>query len=183
MSITIQIPSNRPKACRLKDQRLPPSALLCSVGELNNDIYQFVGNHDNLTDLFIRYELDDTATYTHEPCGCGLPFHRITRIGGRVAETLRIRAKDGTVAILHVIDFDEILTVNDVKAWQVVCHKDRLDVLLLSPLSPSRVKEVESRVSEMMSQKGLADFSCNVRVVDQIPRLKSGKIALVRDAR
>ena len=114
---------------------------------------------------------------------CGLPFHRITRIGGRVAETLRIPAKDGKVAILHVIDFDEILTLSDVKAWQIVCYKDHLDVLLLSPVSASLVKEVERRVSDLVLQKGITEFACNVGVVDQIPRLKSGKIALVRDAR
>ena len=65
----------------------------------------------------IRYELDDTASFTHEPCSCGMPFHRITKIGGRIAETLKIEAKNGNMAVLHPSDFDAVMTTTDVKAW------------------------------------------------------------------
>jgi phenylacetate-coenzyme A ligase PaaK-like adenylate-forming protein len=38
----------------------------------------------------IRYELDDGAIVGSDDCDCRLPFRRLTKIGGRIAETLRI---------------------------------------------------------------------------------------------
>ena len=57
----------------------------------------------------IRYELDDAASYSVEPCSCGVPFARLTRIGGRVAETLKFAKDGGGTAILHPTDFEDIV--------------------------------------------------------------------------
>jgi len=131
----------------------------------------------------IRYELDDTASFTHEPCSCGMPFHRITKIGGRIAETLKIEAKNGNMAVLHPSDFDAVMTTTDVKAWQIVCHQGYLDVLVLAPVPAPTIAEIDKSISELLSNKGLDDFGRHVRVIEQLPRLKSGKMAIVRDAR
>ena len=131
----------------------------------------------------IRYELDDTAAYTQEPCNCGLPFHRVTKIGGRIAETLKLPGPHGNTIIIHPSDFDGILSTTDAKAWQIICHDQHLDVLVLGPLDSSSVSAIDMSIAELFAQKGLIDFGRQVKVVSQLPRLKSGKMAVVRDAR
>ena len=131
----------------------------------------------------IRYELDDTATYTQEPCSCGLPFHRITKIGGRIAETLKLNGPDGNRIVIHPSDFDGVMSTTDAKAWQIVCHDKHLDVLILGPLDSSAVSEIDTSIADLLASKGLTAFGRKVKVVSQLPRLKSGKMAVVRDAR
>ncbi len=131
----------------------------------------------------IRYELDDTATFTVETCSCGMPFNRITKIGGRIAETLKITTQSGSTSVLHPSDFDAVMSTTNVKAWQIACYTGHLDVLVLGPPSESHLDEVDKCIAELLSKKGLSHFGRNIRVVDQIPRLKSGKMAIVRDER
>lgn len=131
----------------------------------------------------IRYELDDTAAFTSEPCSCGLPFRRITKIGGRMAETLKIAAQDGGTVVIHPSDFDGVMSTSDVKAWQVVCYETYIDVLILGPVEQAQIEKIETDIAELLASKGLLEFGHNVKVVEQLPRLKSGKMVIVRDAR
>lgn len=87
----------------------------------------------------IRYELDDAAMLTDGDCGCGLPFRRLARIGGRIAETLRIPRPDGTTAVLHPTHFEDVIGLSDVRRWQVLHRTDGLRVRLVAPCPTRRV--------------------------------------------
>jgi len=76
----------------------------------------------------IRYELDDGAIVASDDCDCRLPFRRLTKIGGRIAETLRIVRPDGSVANLHPTQFEDVIGLTDVKCWQVIRERDGLHV-------------------------------------------------------
>ncbi len=39
----------------------------------------------------IRYEIDDAVMASTEKCHCGMPFHRFTRLGGRVRRNAQVR--------------------------------------------------------------------------------------------
>ena len=131
----------------------------------------------------IRYELDDSVSYAIGDCSCGLPFRRLSQIGGRVAETLRIARSDGTIAVLHPIDIDAVFATSDIRAWQIICHKTTLEILLLSPVPAALAADVERKMSSLLASKGLSGFGLTVNIVDEIPRLPSGKMVIVRDAR
>ncbi len=130
----------------------------------------------------IRYELDDMVMLADGDCECGLPFRRIAKIGGRIAETLRIRRSDGTVATIHPTHLEEAIGLTNVRGWQAFRLREGLRVSLLGPVAPEARAAVEANLRVLSSNLGLDDLHVEVEVVDELKRAPSGKMLLVRDA-
>lgn len=129
----------------------------------------------------IRYELDDAAELTEGTCACGLPFRRLRRIGGRIAETLRIRRQDDSVASLHPTLFEEAISLTDVRRWQVLRKHDGLHVKLVAPVSDTTRHQVALHLQRILAELGIADLPVHLEIVEDVARAPSGKMLLVHD--
>jgi phenylacetate-coenzyme A ligase PaaK-like adenylate-forming protein len=128
----------------------------------------------------IRYEIDDAAMLADGACSCGLAFRRLTRIGGRIAETLQIPRTDGSIASLHPTLLEEAIGLTDVRCWQALRRTDGLHVLLLAPVSTDTRRQVEASLRRLATDLGIV-IPLHVDVVDDITRAPSGKMLLVHD--
>ena len=129
----------------------------------------------------IRYQLDDSVTLSAGPCPCGRPFRLVSRVEGRIAQTLRFTRRDGTIAVLHPVRFGTIYDTLDLKGWQVIKEGERLSVLVLAPVTDDVLKQVNLRTEQLLKELGIEGFAVNLRTVADIPRHGSGKIVLVKD--
>ena len=129
----------------------------------------------------IRYQLDDSVTLSTELCSCGRPFYRLSRIEGRVAQTLRFARADGTTVALHPIRFATIFDTLDVTGWQVVKEGGRLTVRVAAPVSAGVLERVDKGTRQLMHESGASNVEVRVEAVDAIPRHHSGKVVLVQD--
>jgi phenylacetate-CoA ligase len=129
----------------------------------------------------IRYELDDGVSLTEAACSCGRPFARITRIGGRIAETLRIQRRDGTIAVLHPTQLEDTIGLTDVKGWQVIRDGDAMRVFLQVPLAGETRRRIVENVEGLIRDLGIQHIALSFEEVDAIPRSASGKMVLVHD--
>jgi phenylacetate-coenzyme A ligase PaaK-like adenylate-forming protein len=130
----------------------------------------------------IRYELDDGANLSSDDCDCRLPFRRLTKIGGRIAETLRIARPDGSVANLHPTQFEGVIGLTDVKCWQVIRERDGLRVMLLAPVSEVTRHKVAANLRALLETLDIHDLPVNLEIVGDIHRTPPGKMVLVYDA-
>jgi len=131
----------------------------------------------------IRYELDDAATLSHCICKCRLPFPRLTKLGGRIAETLRILRADGSVAVLHPTQFEDAIGLTGIRCWQVLKENDCVHVRLLAPVSEATRRHVEENLRVLFEELGVGHLSIKLEIAETIARAPSGKMLLVHDAK
>ena len=79
------------------------------------------------TQPFIRYRMRDIARFNNEPCPCGAPLRRISRIKGRRDEMVVMGAGN-----LHPEIFDRVLhdVVGISEGWQVAVRQEGLRDIL-----------------------------------------------------
>jgi phenylacetate-coenzyme A ligase PaaK-like adenylate-forming protein len=130
----------------------------------------------------IRYELDDAAMLADGDCSCGLPFRRLARIGGRIAETLHIPRPDGTTAVLHPTHFEDVIGLTDVTRWQVLRQPDGLHVRLVAPVSDASRQHVEKGLRQLVESLDIGHLPVTLEIVGDIERTPSGKMILVQSA-
>ncbi len=129
----------------------------------------------------IRYQLDDSVTLSAGPCPCGRPFQLVSRVEGRIAQTLWFARPDGTTALVHPVRFGTIYDTLDLKGWQVIKDGKRLTILVLAPVTDAVLRQVSLRTEQLLRELGIEGFAVNLRTVADIPRHGSGKIVLVKD--
>jgi phenylacetate-CoA ligase len=129
----------------------------------------------------IRYQLDDSVTLSAGMCECGRPFQRLSRIEGRIAETLRFERADGTFAVLHPVRFGTIFDTLALKGWQVVRRPHRLTISVLTPVAANVAAEVLNRVDHLLRDLGVENITVDLQEVADIPKHRSGKAVLVKD--
>jgi phenylacetate-CoA ligase len=115
------------------------------------------------------------------PCPCGRPFQLVSRVEGRIAQTLRFARRDGTIALLHPVRFGTIYDTLDLKGWQVVKDGERLTILVLAPVTDAVLRQVSLRTEQLLKESGIEGLAVNLKAVADIPRHASGKIVLVKD--
>jgi phenylacetate-coenzyme A ligase PaaK-like adenylate-forming protein len=130
----------------------------------------------------IRYEIEDAVMLSEIDCMCDLPFHRITRLGGRIAETLHIVRSDGTIATVHPTHFEDAIGLTGVRGWQVIRRHDLLSIRLLAPVSERMLRHVETNVRNLVTELGIDHLTMRLEVIDDLERAPSGKMILVHDA-
>jgi phenylacetate-CoA ligase len=129
----------------------------------------------------IRYQLEDSVTLNAGNCPCGRPFQRLSRVEGRIAETLRFDRGDATAAVLHPVRFGSIFDTLELKGWQVVRRPHRLIVFVLRPVADNVLEQVRWRTEQLLHELGIEGIALDLQVVAEIPRHGSGKVILVKD--
>jgi phenylacetate-coenzyme A ligase PaaK-like adenylate-forming protein len=129
----------------------------------------------------IRYQLDDSVTLNAGHCPCGRPFQRLSRVEGRIAETLRFERGDATAAMLHPVRFGSIFDTLELKGWQVVRQPHRLIIFVRKPVADNVLEQVRYRTEQLLQELGIEGIGLELQVVAEIPRHGSGKVVLVKD--
>ncbi len=120
---------------------------------------------------FIRYKMNDSARWNHEPCACGRTYPVIEGIGGRLADQLYDidgRAVNGTVIGFA---FDGMRNVH--KGQVIQTAVDRWTIRIV-PTSNYRAIDGE-RVLAKLAEQVSARVRAHIEVVRDIPSLPSGK--------
>jgi phenylacetate-CoA ligase len=99
-----------------------------------------------ITNLFnpllplIRYELNDIAALTAEPCPCGSTLPRLRSVRGRADELIRLPHPEGGLRMLHpYVILEVLLGFEQVRDWQLTQlepHRLRLDLVLEDGADP-----------------------------------------------
>jgi phenylacetate-CoA ligase len=134
-----------------------------------------VTDFHNATTPFIRYEVGDVGVMAPpaEPCACGRPFPRMTRVEGRLQDM--VYTPRGPVTGIFVG-----FTIREFKwieGYQVVQHaRDRILIRLLTPheLTPERLAPVTA-----ILRRNLGDITIDYERVGVLSRRASGKFELV----
>lgn len=134
----------------------------------------------NLAMPFIRYKLGDIGYPTRERCKCGRTLPLLKDLEGAVFGILR--TPDGEIVsgiVLYYLAEELILKHRSAMTQLRFVQKDleSLDVLVArgAEFNDSVLVEVEGRLREYLGQK----IRFNYEVVDEIPKLLSGKLRLL----
>jgi phenylacetate-CoA ligase len=120
---------------------------------------------------FIRYRMNDTARWSHEPCPCGRTYPVIEKIGGRLADQLYDldgRAVNGTVIGFA---FDGM---RNIRKAQVAQTKADRWVIRIVP-DAGFTAEDGQRVLDKLSVEVSSRVAAQVELVEHIPALPNGK--------
>jgi phenylacetate-CoA ligase len=119
----------------------------------------------------VRYRIGDVGTLNLEPCGCGRGLPRLRSVDGRVTDQLRLqdgRLVSGLVFPHLIKEFPQI------REYQVEQHSLDAVTLRLALDSPWQAGDLERLKGGMTRLLG-ASMELDIREVDAIPRLASGK--------
>lgn len=141
-----------------------------------------VGSRTLLTVLWsrtlpiIRYQISDRVRLSAETCGCGRPYTLIAEIDGRAEEVLVLRGADGSPVRLRPSQVRRILSPLPISDWQVRHVPQGIELSVVVRDDDSFDKEgCRETVRRALADEGVADASVEVRVVERIATLPSGK--------
>ena len=127
----------------------------------------------------IRYNIEDCITFKKGECKCGSKHPLVERIEGRKVDYL-ISKEKGKISLSHLADVIKGIP-NSVKKMQFV--QDSLDlIVVLLVIDP--VLYIEDHYNEILSEmiyRFGKSIKIEVRIVDDIPREKSGKYSLIKN--
>ncbi len=87
----------------------------------------------NKVQPLIRYEVTDIIATTDEPCSCGRPFSRITRIAGRSEELLLLRDATGRTVTVPPVAFSVCLDViPEIVEFELSHNPTKIDLLVVT---------------------------------------------------
>ncbi len=143
-----------------------------------------VTNLFNLAQPLIRYELNDVAAVTHEPCPCGSVLPRILSIKGRSDELLWLAQSGGGLRALHPYylleaaqKFDAVL---DWRVEQLAAQHLRLDLVLAPGTDLSGQTVARAFLDEIEALAPAGSVRLELRLVPRIaPDAQSGKVKRV----
>lgn len=130
------------------------------------------------TQPLIRYEVSDMVRLSPEPCPCGRPYALVTEIEGRLEEVLHFPARAGGSVAIHPNVFHHVLEPVPVAGWQVAQRPDGLEIRLLG--DGGEAERIVQALTRALEEQGVRVPEVRVRRVDEIPRGKTGKAALVQ---
>jgi phenylacetate-CoA ligase len=116
-----------------------------------------VTNLVNRAQPLIRYELSDAVTPAGGPNPAGRPWARLTRVEGRLADTLELPARGGGTVLVHPVRIGEPFAASpDVRQFQVLHDEDGLTVrvVLRDGSAPGTVERVHSAFAAELEDAG-----------------------------
>ena len=119
----------------------------------------------------IRYRMNDTARWSHEPCPCGRSYPVIDRISGRLADQLF--DLDGRAVNCTVIGFafDGMRNIRKAQVAQVAA--DRWVIRIVPGAAYTEIDG--QRVLEKLAAEVSPRVAAHIELLDDIPPLRSGK--------
>jgi phenylacetate-coenzyme A ligase PaaK-like adenylate-forming protein len=132
-----------------------------------------VTNLVNSAQPLIRYELSDSVTPAGGANPAGRPWARLTRVEGRLADTLELPARDGGMVSVHPVRMGEpFAAVPDVRQFQIVHDEAGLTarVVLRDSSPPDTLERVRSGVLAQLEAVGAAPPPLEVEAVAEIER-------------
>jgi len=133
--------------------------------------------HNSLVPL-IRYRMNDTARWSHEPCPCGRTYPVIEKISGRLADQLY--DLDGRAVNATVIGFAFDGMRNIRKAQVVQSTADRWLIRIVP--DPGYSAADGQRVLDKLATDVSSRVVAEIAIVDDIPALPNGKYQWVVQA-
>lgn len=125
----------------------------------------------NLDQPLVRYDLADAVTITDEPCQCGCAHRRITDIHGRIDGSF---GYDGEVSVPRRSVERAVLAAPGLADFFVRQTQRGLDVSVVTNGSAD-LERLRTDVADLLRDSGLASPDVNVREVDALGQLFSGK--------
>ena len=125
----------------------------------------------NYGTCFIRYEIGDLGSIADTPCRCGRGLPRLAVVEGRLLDALR--TADGRTVpgefFPHLLK--EIPECAEYQVAQQSIGRIVISAVLRAPLSEASRSLLRSEIVRVFG----SGTTCEVRPVDQVPRLQSGK--------
>jgi phenylacetate-CoA ligase len=124
---------------------------------------------------FIRYDIGDMTSGVKDECSCGRVFPLLKGIEGRKDDFIVLPGNKIVAprAVVH-----SIMNIKGIWKFRVVQEKiDSIEVLIVknADFSEDTIKEVENRMKSIIKE----DVSIEVKIVEDIPRNKHGKLRAV----
>jgi phenylacetate-CoA ligase len=126
--------------------------------------------HNRVAPL-IRYRMNDTARWSHEPCACGRTYRVIEKITGRLADQLYDR--DGRAVNCTVIGFafDGMRNIEKAQVAQVAA-----DRWVIRIVAGARYQDADGqRVLDKLAAQVSTRVAARIQIVPDIPALPNGK--------
>jgi phenylacetate-CoA ligase len=130
--------------------------------------------HNSIMPL-IRYRMNDTARFSHEPCPCGRTYPVIETVSGRLADQLY--DLDGRAVNCTVIGFAFDGMHNIRKAQVVQNAADRWTIRVVP--GANYTDGDGQRVLDKLSKDVSARVAATIEVVEDIPKMPNGKFKWV----
>ena len=141
-----------------------------AAGERSHKVY--VTNLFNPIMPLIRYEISDEVTLLDEPCACGSVHQRIADIEGRNDDVFVY----GNGVSVHPHLFRSILgRERAISEYQVQQTRAGAEIVVCAD-SPFNVDSLNCKLQEALARLGCPEPTVTVNVVDEIPRLATGKL-------
>lgn len=148
------------------------------------------GSHLLLTNLFnrtqplIRYELDDLAALSPDPCPCGRPFPLLRSVEGRSDDVLELPSRGGATVKVHPLALEDAMSgIAAVSEYRIVHRSGELHVRVVLDEAVDRGRacgEVEGRLGSALAESGARVPPTRIECVGEIPRHpRSGKRKLI----
>ena len=125
----------------------------------------------NLDQPLIRYDLADAVTITDEPCACGCAHRRITGVNGRIDGTFDY---DAEISVPRRSVERALLAAPGLADFFVRQTPRGVDVSVVTDGSCD-LERLRTDVADVLRRGGLAAPEVDVREVDVLERLFSGK--------
>lgn len=119
---------------------------------------------------FIRYVLDDIGSIAPDPCACGRALPLLGSLEGRSDDLIRL---PGGVVKHPVVVAYPIVGTPGISKFQVIQEREDYFTILLEKergFTKQTIADLEGRL-----RARLGDYKYDIRVVDEIPRQRSGK--------
>jgi phenylacetate-CoA ligase len=124
----------------------------------------------------IRYEITDRVCLTSEPCPCGRPYTSIAEIDGRSGDVLELGGARGGTVHITPSQLQRILAPWPLATWQVRRDGERVGLCVVPREPEFDVASCRAAVHRALREAGAVDPSIDVRVVEAIAPLPSGKL-------
>ena len=128
----------------------------------------------------IRYEISDRIARDAAPCGCGKPYARLSDVGGRQGDLLRLPGVTGGTVEIAPAQITAALRGTAVRQWQLTLMPDEWTVSCVCDASEFRPAAISKRLETLLRERGARLPTIRVDRIDQVRRGVTGKMQVVR---
>jgi phenylacetate-CoA ligase len=124
----------------------------------------------------IRYEITDRVCISAEPCPCGRAYTSIAEIDGRAGDVLELAGERGGHVHVTPSQLQRILAPWPLATWQVRRDGARVGLCVVPREPEFDLAGCRAAVHRALTEAGAVDPPIEVRVVEAIAPLPSGKL-------